>query len=159
MAELGSNGFSVARPSCCSRVTGRFVERPTAGFDTGYRDLEAEIAALRADNVRLRAVLAPGRTLPLPARWALTPQQAQFLTLLHGQAGCVSYARLATALGGPARPLGRAQLQVIACHLRRKTAPFGVAIETYRGAGYGLTPKGRAALNRAIAATTRWRRA
>ncbi len=122
-----------------------------------YRDLEAEIAALRAENARLRAALAPGRTLPLPARWGLTPQQAQFLTLLHAQAGCVPYARLATALGGPRTPLGRGQLQVIACNLRRKTAPFGVEIEAYRGAGYGLTPEGRAALGRAIEALTRWR--
>ena len=124
-----------------------------------YRDMEAEIAALRAENARLRAILAPARTLPLPARWGLTPQQAQFLAVLHGQAGCVPYARLATALGGPTQPLGRGQLQVIACHLRRKTAPYGVAIEAYRGAGYGLTPEGRAALGRAVAATTRWRRA
>ncbi len=123
-----------------------------------YRDMEAEIARLRAENARLRAVLAPGRTLPLPARWGLTPQQAQFLTLLHGQAGCVSYSRLATALGGPARTLGRVQLQVIACNLRRKTAPFGVEIEAYRGAGYGLSQEGRAALNHAMEAITRLRR-
>ena len=122
------------------------------------RSMEAEIAALRRENERLRTLLAPAR-LPFPARWGLTPQQAAFLALLAGQAGCVPHQRLALALAGGKGPLTRQQLQVIACHARRKTAPAGIAIEAYRGAGYGLTPEGRAALGRAVESIARLRRA
>lgn len=123
-----------------------------------FRSMEAEIAELRRENAHLRALLAPQR-VPFPARWGLTPQQAAFLSLLALQAGCVPHQRLASALARGKDPLSRQQLQVIACHARRKTAPHGVEIEAYRGAGYGLTLDGRAAVGRAVEALARLRRA
>jgi len=121
-----------------------------------FRSMEAEIAKLRRENEHLRALLAPQR-VPFPARWGLTPQQAAFLSLLALQAGCVPHQRLATALARGKDPLSRQQLQVIACHARRKTAHHGVEIEAYRGAGYGLSPEGRLALRRAVEPIARLR--
>lgn len=132
------------------------IPRPPWWAHPVFRQQEAEIEELRAEVERLRALLKPP-AYAFPAKWRLSPQQGAFLSMLYAQAGCVSHGRLAAGLVGRKGPASRLQLGVTASHIRRKVNRYGVEIEAYFGAGYGLTVEGRAMVRIAVEAMVRMR--
>lgn len=114
--------------------------------DQLIEELRARIDELEAENDALRA--QPARVWEPPVVLGLTGAQAAILRRLRAGSGCVSKQQLLDALceGRLDDPPQIKIVDVLICHVRRKTAPWGVVIDTIWGRGYELTAAGRAAL-------------
>lgn len=118
---------------------------PDAAADR-VRRLEAENASLRAKVAYLEEVLT-GDHLSLPPEWRLTRSEARMFGCLVGSPFATKQ-MLMTALYFDRPDDDEPDIKIIAihmCHLRRKLAPFGIAIEFGEiGRGYCLPDDARA---------------
>lgn len=133
---------------------------PPAAGDRRRRlaPIEEEVLDLRdtvaeqAETIRqLREALAPA--IAFPSAWKLSPKEAVLLAALYASpASHMTRAALVEACADtadPDDPVGIDVIDVRVCHIRRKLP--AVTIRTVRGVGYGLTPEGRAEIDRALA--------
>lgn len=114
---------------------------------------DEEVAALRAENARLRDRIEQleelnGMTIVAPICLGLTGQEARLIAFLMRR-GQVTKEQVLIALY-EARPEGDIPLlkivDVFVCKVRRKLRPFGVSIRTFWGQGYGLDEADKARL-------------
>lgn len=98
---------------------------------------EPETERLRRDLAALRTSLVATETNP-PADWRLTAfERTVFQALLKRET--VAKATIVQLLHGADAPASaRKNIDVFISRIRRKTAPFGVTIETIFGVGYRL---------------------
>lgn len=118
------------------------------------RVVEAENAALRERVAVLERALTGCRTLPL--EWGLTGSEGRVVGVLLERELATTDAIMAAIY----RNLGKDEadpkiVDVFICKIRKKLRPYGVAIETVWGRGYGIPAAQRRAINEGAVAITR----
>lgn len=107
-------------------------------------DLKAKCVALQAecDRLEARVMLLEdalyGGDPHFPVEWELTKLETRWLATLYARSGVVTRDMLLTAIYQERSLPDLKILNVVACKVRRKVAPFGVEIETVWGRGYRL---------------------
>lgn len=123
-------------------------------------DAEARLAIVEDENERLRErvrqleELLGARWRP-PLEWRLTAQEARFMgVLVHRDQPTKNAFMAALYRDTGADEAEEKIVDVLACKIRKKVAPFGVEIQTIWGHGYALPDHQREALKAGVVSFT-----
>ena len=132
----------------------------------GRRDADSRVAALEAENAKLRERLAFferevfGDVLQFPADWGLTRLERRMLGILVSVNVASEDALLSAMYRGAIDDEPKlAIVHVKMVRLRRKLRPRGIVIRTLHGVGFAINQPRRGELRRALRLTQPpWRR-
>lgn len=115
--------------------------------------LQERIEILEEENRQLRKMMQP--SLQFVPEWKLTAQQGQLLALIYSRA-LVTYDQIVVAFDIRRQVDGnddQNHVKVVAHHVRRKLAPFGIKFTTVFGVGYAADSENKARIRAGLLST------